>query len=244
MGEDYSEYEACNATNLTLVGSIYTTMVSSVASVVGSCLIIISFAVWSDLRTTARAILVFLAIADLFTALGYLFASILFLANYNKYNDIPPSLCTFQSFITTAFPISSFLWTANLAVYLFVSITLRKAKMAKKLMLLFHITAWGIPLLLCIPGAAAMVLGGQKQVAASTQGTVAWCWVSFNNSFDNRSSVDDARFRLTELHMMELVFGKLWEICVFIIAIVLCVSVKISLQKKVGSLLCFATMGP
>lgn len=236
MNEEYSNlYTVCNATNQTQVslGSICTTMLSSMASVVGSSLIIISFAVWSDLRTTARAILVFLAIADLFTAMGYFLASVLFLANEQDKYEISSSFCTFQSFVTTAFPISSFLWTANLAVYLFVSITLKRAKTAKKLMPLFHIIAWGIPLLLCIPGAATGVLGG-TQAGASTQGTVAWCWVSFNNSFDNRSSVDDARYRLIELHVLELVFGKLWEICVFIIAIVLCIAVKCSLQKKVS----------
>ncbi len=247
MDEEFSSnFEKCNGTIFTAVGrgSVYTTMISSAASVVGSCLITLSYIIWSDLRTTARAILVFLAIADFFTALGYLFASTLFLISENNENyEISPSLCTFQSFITTTFPISSFLWTANLAVYLFVSITLNRVKIAKKLMFLFHVVAWGIPLLLCVPGAITMVLGGQSErdnTSTLSQGTVAWCWVSFNNSFDNRSTVDDARSRLVKLHVLELVFGKLWEISVFIIAITLCIVVKISLQKKVRIFILFA----
>ncbi len=236
MDEEFSnDFEMCNVTNTAIVAlsSIYTTMVSSAASVVGSCLIIISYIIWSDLRTTARAILVFLAISDLLTALGYLFASILFLTHKNEGYDIPPPLCTFQSFITTAFSISSFLWTANLAVFLFVSITLNRVRIAKKMMFLFHAVAWGIPLLLCVPGAITMVLGGQTNRSTSTQGTVAWCWVSFNNSFNNQSTIDDAQSRLFKLHILELVFGKMWEIIVSLIAITLCIVIKISLQKKV-----------
>ena len=227
---------ACDPSNITQLttGPIIATIVSSVASIIGSCLIIVSFAVWSDLRTTARAILVFLAIADLFTALGYLFASILFLTSYQKLNNDFAPLCTFQSFITTVFPISSFLWTTNLAVYLFVSITLKQVKTAKKLMLLFHITAWGIPLLLCIPGAATMVLGGQNETADQSQGTVGWCWVSFDRSFKNVTE-EDVEHRLVQLHVLELVFGKFWEILAGVVAFILCIIVKISIQKKVSS---------
>ncbi len=224
----------CEPSNFLMLNSnaIYTTIVSSIFSIIGSCLIIISFAVWSDLRTTARAILVFLAIADLFTAIGYLFASILFLTNYLSVHNVFTPLCTFQSFITTAFPISSFLWTANLAVYLFVSITLKKVKTAKKLMLFFHLIAWGIPLVLCIPGASTMVLGGQNETQDQSQGTVGWCWVSFDGSFQNDTR--DAEQQLAKLHALELVFGKFWEILAGVTAFVLCVIVKISVHKKVS----------
>lgn len=227
----------CDPSNITQLtnGPIITTIISSVASVIGSVLIIVSFAVWSDLRTTARAILVFLAIADLCTALGYLFASILFLLKYQQLGDIFSPLCTFQSFITTVFPISSFLWTTNLAVYLFVSITLKQVKTAKKLMLLFHITAWGIPLLLCIPGAATMILGGQNETQDQSQGTVGWCWVSFDRSFKNvTGEMEDAQHRLVKLHALEFVFGKFWEILAGVVALILCIIVKISVQKKVS----------
>lgn len=236
MDENITDiYELCNATNLTLVavGSICATMVSSLASMLGATLIITSFILWPDIRTTARAILVFLAIADLISAVGYTFAAILFLTN-NDDNNISPSLCTLQSFMTTAFPISSFLWTTSLAVYLFVSITLRRARTAKKLMPLFHVVAWGIPLLLCIPGSATMVLGTQTKVTASTQGTVDWCWVSFNNSFGTDSTIKDATQRLVMLHWLELIFGKFWEIMACTIALILCIIVKISLRKKVS----------
>lgn len=237
MDKDFavSIYDLCNATNTTSpeVGSISTAMVSSFASAVGSILIIISFAVWPDLRTTGRAILVFLAISDLLTAAGYLFASVLFLS---QGREIAPSLCTFQSFLTTSFLTSSFLWTANLAVYLFVAITLKKGRVAKKLFPLFHLIAWGIPLLLATIGASTGVLGVQGEATPFTQGTVAWCWVSFNNTFGNGSSVEEAIERLTILHVLEFVFGKFWEIIVFAVALSLFIAVKVSLRKIVSDL--------
>jgi len=230
----------CSVTNLTYVKDeyIYTAMVSSIASIIGSGLIIITFAIWADIRTSARAILVFLAIADLLTAIGYLFASILFkVNNVGHYDDnmyILPQLCKLQSFITTAFPISSFLWTANLAIYLFVSITINKARVAKKMIILFHITAWGIPLLLCIPGAITGVLGRKNNTLGETQGTVGWCWVSFDNSYDVNTTNEEVVYTLNRLHVLELVYGKFWEISVFILAIILCIAVKISIYKKVS----------
>lgn len=219
---------------------IILTIISSLASIVGSCLIMLSFVIWKDLRTTARAILVYLAIADLLTALGYLFASILFLVKYSEQTFhvdlyVFYQLCTFQSFITTAFPISSFLWTANLAVYLFVTITLKQVRVAKNLMIVFHLIAWGIPLLLCIPGAATHILGGENETSIQSQGTVGWCWVSFNRTFDNSTmTVRDVHERLSKLHLLELLFGKFWEIVVSVLAFVLCIIVKISLRKRVN----------
>ena len=235
--------EACqnisSTTSPVNVGTIYVTMISSLCSIFGSCLIIVTFIVWPDLRSTARAILVFLATADFLTALGYLFASILFLVSIQDFDEndknivVSPQLCTFQSFITTTFPISSFLWTACLGVYFFMSITLNKVNAARKLVPLFHIIAWGIPLLLCIPGAATGVLGN-RNTSTLAQGTAAWCWVSLNTSFDEHTSTDDIKERLIKLHVLELVFGKIWEISVFFLSIVLCIVVKISLQKRVS----------
>ena len=233
----------CNDTrdNLTSISvpSIYTTMISSIASMLGSSLIILTFVCWPDLRTVARAILVFLAIADFLTAAGYLLGSIIFLVDHYDYsNDYyyhsQPALCTLQSFITSTFIISSFIWTANLAVYLFVAITLKKIQLAKKLVLLFHITAWGIPLLICIPGAAFGILGQ----TGPTQGTVAWCWVSFDDTYTNTTDITEAKQRITYLHTWELLYGKFWEITICVFSFVLCVIVKVSLYKMVRCYCC------
>ena len=202
----------------------YTTILSSSFSIIGSLLIIFTFVAFREVRTVGRAILVFLAIADFFTAVGYIFGSAIFLHYYqgrdqnsNTSSYIP--LCKFQSFVTTVFPISSFLWTTNLAIYFFVTIVLRKVQAAKKLIFIFHITAWGIPLLICIPAVATGVLG-----PANSHTTVSWCWVKFDA---------DEPQKLPEFYVMELICGKFWEILAYFVSLTLCGIVKYTLYKRV-----------
>lgn len=215
-----------NATDIPRHTAI-TTILSSVASMIGSFLIIFTFLLWKDVRTVARAILVFLAIADFLTASGYLFGSIVFLSYWNNTNvDSYKSLCTAQSFITTVFPISSFLWTTHLAIYLFVTIVLHKIKLAKKLFIIFHLTAWGIPLLVCLPAAITEHLGPSNHYTST-----AWCFVKFDGT---NATKEDVSGRLAEFYGFEFLCGKFWEIMAYIVALTLYVLVKISLWWRVS----------
>ena len=207
-----------------------TTILSSVASMIGSFLIIFTFVLWKDVRTVARAILVFLAIADFLTGAGYLFGSIVFLS-YGNNTDVDSyrKLCTAQSFITTVFPISSFLWTTHLAIYLFVTIVLHKIKLAKKLLVIFHLTAWGIPLLVCLPSAITGKLG-----PSSDYTSIGWCFVEFNGTLSTNATQADVYKKLAEFYGFEFLCGKFWEIMAYIVALTLYVLVKISLWWRVS----------
>ena len=215
-----------------------TTILSSVASMVGSFLIIFTFLLWKDVRTVARAILVFLAIADFLTASGYLFGSIVFLSFNNTIENCPSTaedllsyrrLCIAQSFITTVFPISSFLWTTHLAIYLFVTIVLHKIKLAKKLFVIFHLTAWGIPLLVCLPAAITEHLGPSDHYTSTV-----WCFVKFNGTLSANATDGEISSKLADFYGFELLCGKFWEIMAYIVALTLYVSVKISLWWRVS----------
>ena len=214
--------------------SAYISMVSSLASMVGSVLIILSFVLWKDLRTVARAILVFLAIADLMTAIGYFFGGIVYLHYEVNDNGTAASehmfqrLCTAQSFLTTVFPISSFLWTAHLAIYLFVAIVLRKVQVARRMILLFHIVAWGIPLAICIPAVAAGILG-----SAESRSSVSWCWIKLDTDVHNETD-SEVRKTLAKFYGFEFLCGKIWEILTCIISFVLCITVKVVLTTRVS----------
>lgn len=214
----------------------YTTILSSCFSIIGSLLIIFTFVAYREVRTVGRAILVFLAIADFLTAVGYIFGSALFLHYHpdryyyhhnasvvnessHTYDRNYVYLCRFQSFLTTVFPISSFLWTASLSIYFFVTIVLRKVRAAKKLIFIFHITAWGIPLLICIPAVATGWLGPAK-----SHTSVSWCWVRFD--------ADNPK-KLPEFYVMELICGKFWEILTYFVSLMLCGIVKYTLYKRV-----------
>lgn len=212
-----------------------TAILSSSFSVIGSLLIIFTFVAYREVRTVGRAILVFLAIADFLSAVGYIFGSALYLyykpdryhynASENASNTYPSGyvhLCKFQSFVTTVFPVSSFLWTANLSIYFFVTIVLRKVQAAKKLIIIFHITAWGIPLLICVPAVATGWLGPAK---SHTSGS--WCWVRFDS---------DQPQKIPEFYVMELICGKFWEITTCLVSLMLCGIVKYTLYKRVRTL--------
>ena len=207
----------------------FLTMVSSCFAMAGSALIIVTFILWKDIRTVARAIVVFLSIADFFTAAGYLFGAIV---NYlHQHEELGHKeyqyLCRAQSFITTTFPISSFLWTSHLAIYLFVAIVIANPTLAKKLVIVFHITGWGIPLAICLPSLITGHLGGSND-----QASVNWCFIHFNGTADNYW-----RKRLEEYYGFEFLCGKFWEITTFIVAVFLYVSVKIVLRRRTVSVL-------
>ena len=205
-------------------GTGITTILSSFFSILGSLLIIITFVAYKEVRTVGRAILVFLAIADFFTAVGYIFGAGVFLRyqpteNETNYSATYLRLCEAQSFITTVFPISSFLWTTNLAVYFFVAIVLRKIQFVKKLFVVFHITGWGIPLLICIPALAAGVLG-----PSGSHSSASWCWIRFDQNKPEE---------LTKFYWLEVVCGKFWEIMTYFVALLLCLIVKYTIFKRV-----------
>lgn len=207
------------------VGPAVTTIFSSFFSLLGSLLIIITFVAFKEVRTVGRAILVFLAFADFFTALGYMFGAGVYLHYRPKLENEPPNgsyitLCKVQSFVTTFFPISSFLWTTNLAVYFFVAIVLRKVQVAKKMIVVFHIMAWGIPLLICIPAVATNTLG-----PAESRSSASWCWVAFDPHQPDK---------LVQFYVMEVVCGKFWEIMTYLVALSLCLIVKYTIFKRVS----------
>ena len=107
----------------------------------------------------------FLSIADLLTATGYVFGSAIYLhykiyeknkmnitcyhaedEAYTKYKHA----CEWQSFVTTSSSIVSFFWTTILAFYLYMTIVHKMYWCVRRLMPLIHLVSWGVPLVLCI----------------------------------------------------------------------------------------------
>lgn len=217
----------------------YIAIASCVASIFGCLLIILTYIIWKDLRTMARAILFFLAIADFITAVGYIFGSVVYL-HYWVTQDGPRNgsetetykwLCRFQSYVTTVGPVSSFLWTMHLAIYLFITIVLAKTELARKMFIFFHITAWGIPILACTPALGLGYLG-----PGTTRTSTSWCFVAFNSTC---TSEDEYRKKMASLYGFELLCGKFWEIMVSIVALVLYFAIKVSLWRRVRHRACW-----
>ena len=105
-------------------------LISCSASVIGSILTIMPYLLWKDIRTGIRAIITFLALADLITASGYIMASFNYITYYNEINTADEDtkvracikfdkVCQIQAYISSWSSLSSFWWTCTLAFYIY-----------------------------------------------------------------------------------------------------------------------------
>ena len=170
--------------------SVYISTVSCSASCVGSGLIVLTYLLWKDIRTGLRKIVTFLAIADFFTAAGYLLGN----ANYVHYNRhvtqdevgacyLFDTVCQIQAFVTSWSSLSSFIWTAILAVYLYWALVKGDPKSPGEYFVLYHVLSWGSPLLVMLPllctgslGYSPFASGGWCFIATPTDHSTGKWW--------------------------------------------------------------------
>ncbi len=213
----------CNSTDeavdiyQTVRYSVPVSFVSSSLSIIGSLLIILTFILWKDVRrSTARILLLFLAIADLGTGLSYLTAVIGFEAFPVKRSMLSdPSrnfivFCQTQSFFTTFFPVSSFFWTSTMGIYFLVALVFRRPKWGPKLTIILNIIGWGAPAVFLIFMTGYGFLGPPKTMNPIS---AAWCFVS--NEHINNTLI---------FWLFEGICGKFWEVLACFI-VVICYSI-------------------
>lgn len=107
-------------------------LISCALSFLGSLLIIITYIIWADLRTTPRKLLVFMSVADLLSAISYSFG-------VWKIFDEDSLDCIVQGAISTFANTSSFFWTVAIAIYLYIFIVRSSQRVADSLVLYFHL---------------------------------------------------------------------------------------------------------
>ena len=198
-------------------------IVSTTLSVVGAILTIIPYLLWKDVRTGIRRIITFLAVADLFTALSYLMGtSNLIVYRYRADSDsdsLQPcqqfnTVCQIQSFLSCWFSVSSFLWTAVLALYLYNKINHGDISKINKWFPLIHVITWGLPMVMIFPLLAAGYLGFSVFAAGG------WCFVKPAHTLKSSSSY--RQFHLSmETILTILAGGKAIEISTYIWVMVL-----------------------
>ena len=209
-------------------------ILSSSASIIGCLLIIITYVCWKDFRTTARSILVFISIADLFTASGYVVGSAIYL-HYKIYDKVSATCnhgvedgykqaCEWQSFVTTSSSIASFFWTTILAFYLYMTIVHKMYKFVRRLMPVIYLVSWGVPIVLCT---VAMTEGWLGPSLDDT--SVSWCFIT-----------DD---KPKGWHPTgELLLGKGWEMISYILVIFFYSATKIFIELEVSEYrLCYVS---
>ena len=219
------------------IGSAILAILSSSASIVGCFLILITFVCWKDFRTTTRSILVFISIADLLTATGYVVGSAVYLhfeiyklREFSKTSDLTSNLnvsytqaCEWQSFVTTTSSIASFFWTTVLAFYLYMTIVFKMYMCVRRLMPLIHLVSWGVPLVLSI----VAVTQAPKWLGPSLDDTsVSWCFVAYHHHSSSHFPY----------YVKELLLGKGWEIITYVLVIFFYTATKIFIELEVSYL--------
>ena len=134
-----------------------------VLSVLGASLIVLTYVMFKNLRTTARQLLVNLSVADIFVA-GSHFVGLF--TNYDRFvyqfNPTTDTFCTVQAAFTMCGTLASFLWTVAIGLYMFIVIVRRQPHVAKKLVYMFYPVCWGIPIVLTTVFGANMFLGFER----------------------------------------------------------------------------------
>lgn len=200
----------------------YVAIVSSGFSCLGSILIVVTFFALKDMRSGAQKIITCLAIADFVSAAGYIVGSANFLTHFNKTDpgecNVFQKLCEAQATFTSWSSLVSFLWTAILAFYFYLIIVYRRVQVAARLMPLYHIIAWGTPLLIVVPLVATHHLGYAPYAASN------WCFVK-DSKYTHQGLTS-----VTEIIII-LFNGKLWEILTYIIVTVLFILITAHVAK-------------
>jgi G protein-coupled receptor 157 len=111
-------------------------LLSCVLSALGSGLLVVTHALWPELRSRARRLLLFLSLADLLSAASYF---------YGVLQDFADTSwdCVLQGALSTFANTSSFFWTVAIALYLYLSIVRAARGPGTDLLLwAFHVVRW------------------------------------------------------------------------------------------------------
>lgn len=103
-------------------------------------------------------------------------------------------------------------------MYLYLSLVHNKVALARRLLPIFHVISWGLPLVIVVPVLSTRHLG-YSYYAAST-----WCYIKApNNATNDQKTIE---------MVLVLVAGKFWEISTYLFVIVFYVLIKrhISIQ--------------
>ncbi|NXN97655.1 GP157 protein, partial [Rhinopomastus cyanomelas] len=183
-------------------------LVSCVLSFVGSSLLVGTHALWPELRTRPRQLLLYLSLADLLSAISYF---------YGVLQDFDRTSwdCVLQGALSTFANTSSFFWTMAIALYLYITIV-KGSPTGPGLLCCFHGVSWGVPLGITVAAVALKKIGYD-----ASNVSVGWCWVNL-----------DAEDRLFWM----LLTGKVWEILAYVTLPVLYILIKKHINRAHAAL--------
>ena len=184
------------------------TMAASL-SLAGTLAILATFWMWPDLRTNSRRMIVFISVGD------FLVAATNIVALWGI-SPGPGIGCRLQAAVGVIAVLPSFFWTVYLSLYFYLIICRRiSLEWEKRVLRLFHVTAWVIPLTIAVMSFALKGVGYSNNVCSS-----GWCWISN----------DQAWWKMV---LWMCVTGKSWEIIAYITIPIFYVLVKTHIRRQV-----------
>lgn len=192
-----------------ILDKVLTTTTASL-SIFGTLVIMITFVLWPDIRKTSRQIIVYISIGDFFVACSNI------LGVWERGMDNWTSACKIQAAIGTVAVLSTFFWTVYLSVYFYLVISKKiSIDTERRIMLWFHLTGWGIPLVITVIAKESGAFGYSGDLVSS-----GWCWISSDQ-------------RWWKMLLWMIMAGKGWEILAYIVISVLYVLIKLSIRREV-----------
>ena len=165
-------------------------LISSVLSIVGASIILLAYCAFKDLRKgTAQTIITLLALADMGTALGCLLG----IANHLTYNhfqgtsssacQIFSNICEIQATVFLWCGISSSIWSVVLAVHFLLATVLNDSRWTERLIPLYNIVAWSLPIVILLP----LLITGQLGYTPTYR---VICYISASSSAKESKGVE------------------------------------------------------
>ena len=205
----------------------YTCLVSAILSVIGAAIIVTAYCAFKDLRRgAAQMIITMLALADIGTALGFLLGvgnSFTYYYFSESGSDDPRacqtfySICEIQAFTVLCCAFSSYTWSAVLAIHFLMIIVLNYSSWIEKLMPLYNIVAWILPLTLYLP----LLISGQLGYTPTQQTS---CYISAEATYGVKQTV-----KITETNIivfLAMLSSIITAICYIAIVVYLCGRVR------------------
>jgi G protein-coupled receptor 157 len=151
--------------------------------------------------------------------------------------------CQVQAAFAIFCSLSSYLWTAAIAVYIYITIVRGQHLLASRLVKIFHVLAWGIPAVIVSVAGGLDILGYDTQIVHSENESLVtatvtggWCYIrgpyKTNTTSEHDHDLPLKWYNKTWYKFWVMVAGGAWEIGTFLFCLCVYVIIKIHMYRE------------
>ncbi|XP_076462329.1 G-protein coupled receptor 157-like [Babylonia areolata] len=159
------------------------------ASICGCLVTVLLYLMYPDIRTTARKLLLCLSVANFLQSIsGILQAAVYF--KTLQFPDERNYLCSSAALTSVIGHMSSALWTCAVTVYIFLFFSLRATVFANRMVYIFYVFCFGVPVLIALQARISDVYGYDVTdilyfdhpaicwISDRVSNTLQWCFIT------------------------------------------------------------------